>query len=635
MPWSDVHTGLGICTLKAILNRAGLPTDTRFPNMRMAQRVGSDWYDLLTSACGPRFSPEVLFTPHVFDRDPGMFAATVLPRFYETVFEWFNDTQGMRPPRAMRDAFPDLTRKVCIEDIPAFLDEFMAGIEWERYDLVGFSVMSGQVLASVAGAQRIKQCHPEKIVIFGGPSCDEPMGMELLRCFSCLDVVVPGEADLNIVPLITALRHRRPLGSIRGLVVRRGRECVSTGKAETLADLDDLPMPDFDDYVRELSALDGVPPFLFFETSRGCWWGVKHQCRFCGLNCKGLAYRRKSAARAFAEIITLADRYRTENLRATDTIFDLRYCRELLPMLAAANAMRPSGRRLRVFYETKSNLRKDQMRLMKAAGIVELQPGIESFSNGLLSLMNKGNTCLHQIQCLKWADELDIAVDYGILFGLPGERTGHYDEMHDIIDSLCHLSPPRYLSPVFLERFSPYFDDPARYGIQSIEPHQHDRLIFSDARINLNNLLFRFRFAYPDSDNRDLVEARDRCLKRLRRWRDGYRRGTLLYTVVGDRVLILDRRNEEPALLALDGDLGRLYSYLDSSRSFPDIERTSAVPFRARLRGYLNWLCRERLIYHDAVRDRYLALAVEGRIVAQLRTLLRERLVHDVCDWSQ
>ena len=52
-------------------------------------------------------------------------------------------------------------------------------------------------------------------------------------------------------------------------------------------DLDKLPYPDYDDYVltqKQLNLVFPGDPALHIEGSRGCWWGQKHQCTFCGLN---------------------------------------------------------------------------------------------------------------------------------------------------------------------------------------------------------------------------------------------------------------------------------------------------------------------------------------------------------------
>ncbi|MCD2506106.1 hypothetical protein LRN57_14440, partial [Staphylococcus aureus] len=86
--------------------------------------------------------------------------------------------------------------------------------------------------------------------------------------------------------------------------------------------------PNFDDYFEQLQAspLHGyVIPGLLIETSRGCWWGAKHHCTFCGLNGSGMAFRAKSQARVQQEVSQLAARYRLKRFMAVDNILDNKY----------------------------------------------------------------------------------------------------------------------------------------------------------------------------------------------------------------------------------------------------------------------------------------------------------------------
>ena len=58
-------------------------------------------------------------------------------------------------------------------------------------------------------------------------------------------------------------------------------------------------IPDFDDYFGAAQApsyCDTVVR-LSAESSRGCWWGAKSHCTFCGLNGGTMAFRAKSAER--------------------------------------------------------------------------------------------------------------------------------------------------------------------------------------------------------------------------------------------------------------------------------------------------------------------------------------------------
>src|SRR6185369_12967695 len=116
--------------------------------------------------------------------------------------------------------------------------------------------------------------------------------------------------------------------------------------------------------------------------------GEKHLCTFCGLNGTGLGFRRKSHQRVLEEIVGLGRTYRSVQLTATDNILDHRYFDNVIPQLGK---MRAEGDYdVSIFFEVKSNLKKEQVRALAAAGVRYVQPGIESFSDHILELMDKG-----------------------------------------------------------------------------------------------------------------------------------------------------------------------------------------------------------------------------------------------------
>ena len=119
-------------------------------------------------------------------------------------------------------------------------------------------------------------------------------------------------------------------------------------------------------------------PGLPLESSRGCWWGAAHQCTFCGLNGTSLGYRSKSPERVLAEVHELEDRYGVSDFEAVDNILDMGYHKTLLPELAADTSTR------RIFYEIKANVSRAQVAALVDAGIMWVQPGIESLHSEVL-----------------------------------------------------------------------------------------------------------------------------------------------------------------------------------------------------------------------------------------------------------
>ena len=117
-----------------------------------------------------------------------------------------------------------------------------------------------------------------------------------------------------------------------------------------------------------------------------------------------------------------------------------------------------------LFYETKANLKKEQVRALRDAGVTQIQPGIESFSDSVLTLMRKGVTGLQNIQLLKWCTELVVRPYWNVLWGFPGEPAADYERMANIVPLLTHLAPPIGFGGLRLDRFSPNFFDAASLG---------------------------------------------------------------------------------------------------------------------------------------------------------------------------
>src|SRR5262249_25530900 len=205
-------------------------------------------------------------------------------------------------------------------------------------------------------------------------------------------------------------------------------------------------------------------------------------CTFCGLNGSTMAYRSKSAGRALGELEHLSRKHPGCDVQVTDNILDLGYFKEFLPALAE----RRLG--LDLFYETKSNLRKDQIRLLRRAGISRLQPGIESLSDAVLKLMRKGVSGLQNIQLLKWCRELGVLPHWTGLWGFPGEPPEEYPRLAGVVPLLTHLPAPVSFGPIRLDRFSPNFFDAERLGFADVKPlgpYRHIYPVSDEALANL------------------------------------------------------------------------------------------------------------------------------------------------------
>ena len=171
--------------------------------------------------------------------------------------------------------------------------------------------------------------------------------------------------------------------------------------------MDEVPTPTYEEFFKRLErsplrAELWPEVAILFESSRGCWWGAKSHCTFCGLNGSLMPFQKKPPARVVDEILGFAAQYKILDFVAVDDIIDLGHIRDLLPQLSAARCD------LEIFYETKANLKKDQLRTFYSSGVHAIQPGIESLSTPILRLMRKGVTALQNIRLLKWCAEIGI-----------------------------------------------------------------------------------------------------------------------------------------------------------------------------------------------------------------------------------
>ena len=72
------------------------------------------------------------------------------------------------------------------------------------------------------------------------------------------------------------------------------------------------------------------------ETARGCWWGMKNHCTFCGLNRQGMEFRAKSPDRVLSMLGELSARYESRHFNAIDNILAPEYTTKLFGALAEA-----------------------------------------------------------------------------------------------------------------------------------------------------------------------------------------------------------------------------------------------------------------------------------------------------------
>lgn len=392
--------------------------------------------------------------------------------------------------------------------------------------VIGFTTSFMQTQPALAVAAHIKRMNPATPILFGGANCFGEMGPALLEAYSQIDAVATGEADTTLPAMVEALAagDMARAGRLPGYATRQdGAVRVTKDLGKTIR-MDNLPDPDFSDYFStkaELEALrgpvHGLPMFLPIETSRGCWWGAKSHCTFCGLNADRMDFRSKSPARAFGEFERQANRYGLSRFFAVDNIVDHAYYGTVMKDLAA------SPKDYFVHYEIKANLKRTHVDAMRAAGVMKVQPGIEALNTDLLKLMKKGISALQNVQTLKWLTEGCFDVSWFILTGFPGETLQSYRETLSLLRHVTHLAPPGNVAPVYIERFSPYQTRPEDFGITLTGPTKwYDHAFPGLTPDRLEQIAYRFDYDDPARDPRIDALIDDQLRPLVAQWKAGF-----------------------------------------------------------------------------------------------------------------
>ncbi len=616
MPYGLLNQpSLALSLLKPALERAGVACATLYPSFEFAARIGLDVYGFLFEAKQEFLVGEWTFAGVAFPDFPpdASYLDFVLSA---SVSRGLQRRSGFREdPRAALWA--------AREAAAPFVEQVARQVLARQPRIVGCTSTFTQHCSSLALLRKIREFDPTVVTVLGGANCEGEMGVAARRVFPWLDFVVSGDGDVAFPELCRRILDHGPEIPAPDLpygVLGAGHPAL-TGEAPapraSIARMDDTCVPDFDDYFAALAAselVEYVHPALPIETSRGCWWGKKHHCTFCGLNGGNMDFRSKNPDRVVAELATLSSRYGLTKFNVVDNILDLGYIQTLLPRLSSA-------RPYTWFFETKANLRRDQLATIAAAGIRRLQPGIESLHDDILRLVDKGTTALQSVQLLKWARELGVFITWNFLWDVPGERDEWYSEMAAWLPAITHLQPPG-VDRIQFHRFSPYHFRAESFGL-SLRPHPLYARIYPLAANELDELAYYFEDPARRSA-RDELAARPglkQVMTSVARWRaswgqDGHAATLAPLLLMEEQPDGLRIRDTRPGAIAteyvLEGSAAAVYRACGRIRSSgslrEELARQRIACFEAELESVLAELVERRLLL--AAEDKYLALAL-------------------------
>lgn len=484
---------LGLSILKAQLDESGIPSRVHHANLWLLKWLKFNTYEKLADVWALN---DFIFTGTLDSEldDTQVEALTsIAGEMRESEPEWTERFQG-------RATLLDFIMRIRNEAIPAYIDYTAQRVLQDSPKLVGLTCLFDQTLPSIALAKRLKELAPSVSVVLGGYALEGETGGHLLATFPWIDAIHQGDGESSIVALAHAASHRKGWYAVPGLL-RRDVPCAPRQKIC----MDTSPIPDFSDYFSTLDELannDNIHVrnvVLPVETSRGCWWGQKSHCVFCGIDEDSLKYRQRSPDNALTMLEALRERHGNRVFRLVDYILPHSYRKTLLPLLADL------PQRFRLTCEMKANASREQVELIRAAGFEEVQPGIESFDTEVLLDMAKGVSAMQNIVLLKSARQVGLKVHYNLLYGFPNDKPVQYQRQVHLLPALMHLDPPNSHINVLTTRFAPLQVRPDKFGLtQDSRPHYRYNALFSasylaSSRFDAAKYCYYFDNAYRNS----------------------------------------------------------------------------------------------------------------------------------------
>jgi len=297
----------------------------------------------------------------------------------------------------------------------AHLTEYL---DQNKFDMVGLGVIGGyfqyRKLMKISAAVNRSKNRPFYVLGGHGPSPEPDFFLRKTGA----DAIVIGEGETTIVELVQALSHHKPLAGIPGLAFRDGNKTTVNEKRPLIKDLDSIPFPAYDlfpiEYYRLLREPHARPNdfVLPMISGRGCLF----KCAFCYRMDEG--FRPRSQESIIEEIDLLKSRYSINFISFTDELL----MSSVERTTALCQAFLKEKLDIRWACNGRLNFAKpDLLRLMKKAGCVFINYGIEALDDGVLRKMNKCLTVAQINRGIETTLQAGVSPGFNVIFGNVGD----------------------------------------------------------------------------------------------------------------------------------------------------------------------------------------------------------------------
>ena len=375
-----------------------------------------------------------------------------------------------------------------------------------KYDIIGVSVLGGyqmyHKLLSLSKAINRSNNRPQHYLLGGHGPSPEP---EYFLKKTGADVVVMGEGEDTVIDLLDAISNNRPLKDVKGIAYREDDKVTVNPKRELIQDIDSIPWPAYDlfpiEYYRLLSRPNSEK--TDFEMSVLSGRGCTFKCNFCYRMDKG--FRKRSSESIIEEIEYLKTDFRINYINFSDELLmsskerTIELCNSIIK--AKLNIKWACNGRLNYALL-------DVLKLMKEAGCVFINYGVESLDDLILKNMNKALTVKQIKTGVQNTIKTGISPGFNIIFGNIGETREILNRGVDFLLKYDDGAQLRTIRPV-----TPYPGSPLFYYIIEKGLLRDAEDFYENKHVNADLLTVNITDLSDDEFHEALKEANTRLLE--------------------------------------------------------------------------------------------------------------------------
>ncbi len=332
-------------------------------------------------------------------------------------------------------------------------------IEEQRPDVVGLTIpFPGNLYAALKCGQYVKRNYPHiKVIAGGGYVNTELRELSEPTVFNYVDFITLDDGERPLLDILEVIGGKRKSGEFTRTFTRIGSDVKYVNREEEACiSHKDIGTPDYSDLPLDkyLSLIDLANPMhrLWSDgrwnkitIAHGCYW---HKCSFCDTT---LDYINRFDS---ASATVLVDRI--ERIIAQTGQTGFHFVDEAAPPAALKElALELLRRKISISWWT--NIRfeqaftEDLCRLLATSGCIAVTGGLETASDRLLKLMNKGVTVRQAAQVCSNLSNAGIMVHAYLMYGFPTQTA---QETVDSLEIVRQLFDQGLIQSAFWHQFT-------------------------------------------------------------------------------------------------------------------------------------------------------------------------------------